>query len=45
VDPGLELCVRVDPPLLLVLARRRPREGVAGDDRDAVALLALDAVV
>src|ERR1043166_1710245 len=45
VDPGLELRVRVDHPLLRVLVRRRAPEGVAGDDRDAVVLLDLEAIV
>src|SRR5205823_10617201 len=46
VDAGLELGVRVDGPLLRVLVRDLPRERVAGDDRDAVALLLdLEAIV
>src|SRR4029079_8473366 len=46
VDPGLELGVGVDVPLLRFLERRGPPEGVAGNDRDAVALLLdLEAIV
>src|SRR5207253_1493511 len=41
----LELGVGIDRPLLRVLGRHLPREGVTGNDRDAVVLLDLEAIV